>query len=183
MGLTGVLVGRNTLEEALHETAVPGLRLLPAGPVPPNPTELLNSRAMRELHTQLKELADVVIFDSPPCLATADAQVLAAEADGVLYVVQFGFARRTAVQHAGDLLRQARARVIGVVCNKIDIRSQRDDHYMGYYKYYNSYTGNRMDEGKPSEGKNLEQLLTTGDESQPPADRQPIEPSRAKKRG
>jgi capsular exopolysaccharide synthesis family protein len=159
IGLTTVLVNRTPLEEALIETAIPGLRLLAAGPIPPNPAELLNSRAMRQLHAQLKEMADVVIFDSPPCLATADAQVLSAETDGVLYVVQFGVARRSAVHHAAGLLRQAHARVLGIVGNKIDLRSQRDDYYFGYYRYYDRYSTKSLETGTTDEGKALEQLL------------------------
>jgi Mrp family chromosome partitioning ATPase len=138
---------------------------------------------MRELHSQLKELADVVIYDSPPCLATADAQVLAAESDGVLYVVQFGLARRSAVQHAGELLHQAHARIIGVVCNKVDIHSQRDDYYFGYYKYYDRYTANRMEQGQSADGNNLEQFLTTGQEPEGPGAEEPVEPSRLKLEG
>jgi capsular exopolysaccharide synthesis family protein len=139
-GLTNVLVGNTDLDDALQETAIPGLRVLATGPLPPNPAELLNSPAMRNLHSQLRERADVVIYDSPPFLASADAQVLSADVDGVLYVVQFGEARKSAIRHANDLLAQAHANVMGIVFNKITLSGIRDDYYYyGYYRYYRYY--------------------------------------------
>jgi capsular exopolysaccharide synthesis family protein len=139
-GLTNVLVGNTSLDDALQETAIPGLRVLSTGPLPPNPAELLNSPAMRNLHSQLRERADVVIYDSPPFLASADAQVLSADVDGVLYVVQFGEARKSAIRHSNDLLSQAHANVMGVVFNKITLSGIREDYYYyGYYRYYRYY--------------------------------------------
>lgn len=139
-GVTNVLVGHTTLNEALKESGVPGLRILTAGPIPPNPAELLNSRAMHQLHQDLKGIADVVLYDSPPFLATADAQILSSEVDGVLYVVQFGEAKKSAVRHAADMMEQTRARVLGLVFNKIDLSNKRDDYYYGYYSYYSHYS-------------------------------------------
>ncbi len=148
-GLTNVLVGHTSLEDALKETNIPGLRVLPAGPLPPNPAELLNSQAMKQLHKALKDQADIVVFDSPPCLATADAQVMAAETDGVLYVVQFGEVKKSAVRHAVEMLRQARTRILGVVFNKIDLTAKRDAYYYGYYGYYGYYQTTQLEDGRP----------------------------------
>jgi succinoglycan biosynthesis transport protein ExoP len=148
-GLTNVLVGHTSFEDALKDTNIPGLRCLTAGPLPPNPAELLNSQAMRQLHQMLKDNCDIVIFDSPPCLATADAQVLAAETDGVLYVIQFGEAKKSAVRHAVEMLKQARARVLGVVFNKIDLTAKRDAYYYGYYGYYGYYQTTQLEDGRP----------------------------------
>ncbi len=149
-GLTNVLVGNTELDDALQETAIPGLRVLATGPLPPNPAELLNSPAMRNLHGMLRERADVVIYDSPPFLASADAQVLSADVDGVLYVVQFGEARKSAIRHANDLLSQAHANVMGIVFNKITLSGIRDDYYYyGYYRYYRYYDYKPKLEGEP----------------------------------
>lgn len=148
-GLTNVLVGHTSLDDAIKETSIPGLRVLPAGPLPPNPAELLNSQAMKQLHKALKDQADIVVFDSPPCLATADAQVMAAETDGVLYVVQFGEAKKSAVRHAVEMLRQARTRILGVVFNKIDLTAKRDAYYYGYYGYYGYYQTTQLEDGRP----------------------------------
>ncbi|HXG24684.1 MAG TPA: polysaccharide biosynthesis tyrosine autokinase [Chthonomonadales bacterium] len=147
-GLTNVLVGHTTLADALKTTNVPGLRVLTSGPLPPNPAELLNSKAMRQLHTELKEAAEIVIFDSPPMLATADAQVLSAETDGVIYVVQFGEAKKSAMRHASELFHQARANLLGIVFNKIDLTSKRDGYYSGYYHYYSYYHSGQLEDGQ-----------------------------------
>lgn len=130
-GLSNVLVGQSQLDDCLRESGVPGMRLLTAGVLPPNPVELLNSPTMAALIETLKGKADVLIFDAPPLLATADAQVLASKVDGVLYVMQLGRVPRSAVQRSFELLRQARANVIGIVFNKISERIQSD----GYYGY------------------------------------------------
>jgi capsular exopolysaccharide synthesis family protein len=138
-GLTSVLIGHTSLEEALQTTPIPGLQLLSCGPIPPNPAELLSSRAMHDMHRQLMQMADLVIFDSPPVLATADAQVLAAQVDGVVYVVQLGETRKSAVRFAADLLRQARARTLGVVFNKMSVSAKPGYYGYGYYGYGYGY--------------------------------------------
>jgi capsular exopolysaccharide synthesis family protein len=171
-GLTNVLVGHTRLEDALKETEIPGLRILTAGPLPPNPAELLNSNAMRAVHRELRDMADAVIFDSPPFLATADAQVLAAMADGIIYVVQFGEAKKSAVRHAMDLINQAHARILGVVFNKIDLTSRRDDYYQGYNRYYTYYHLPQLESGESRNRATteFEALLNGENGTGPPAD-------------
>jgi len=137
-GLTNVLAAQATLEDALQETDIPGLRILTSGVLPPNPAELLNSMAMDELLEAMKEVADTVIFDSPPCLATADAQVLSAKVDGVIYVMELGKVRKSAVQRSFELLHQAHAHVLGVVFNKIDQTSHGHHYYSYDYGYYSN---------------------------------------------
>lgn len=134
-GLTNVLVGAMDVDDALQATEIENLRVLTSGPIPPNPAELLNSRAMEQVQEMLKARADVVIFDSPPCLSVADAQVLSATVDGLIYVIQLGSTKKTALRHGYELLRQAHARVLGVVYNKIP-DSGRSGYYYGYYSYY-----------------------------------------------
>jgi capsular exopolysaccharide synthesis family protein len=134
-GLTNVLVGQVPLAEALRETSVPGLRILTSGALPPNSAELLNSPAMDELLRVLEDSCDTVIFDSPPVLATADAQILAAKVDGVAYVMELGKVHKSAVQRSFELLHQARARIIGIVFNKVD----QDNAAHSYYGYYGEY--------------------------------------------
>jgi polysaccharide biosynthesis transport protein len=139
-GLTNVLVGHTDLKQALRETTVPKLQLLTAGPLPPNPAEMLHSKPMKQLHEQLKKLADVVIFDTPPCLAVADAQVMAASVDGVLYVIQFGETKKSGVRHAVELLEQAHANILGMIFNKIELPANQD-YYYGYFNYYRAEPG------------------------------------------
>jgi polysaccharide biosynthesis transport protein len=150
-GLTSVLVGHTALEEALRETTVPNLRLLMSGPLPPNPAELLNSRPMRQIHQQLETLADVVIFDSPPCLAAAEAQVLAGAAGGVLYVIELGETRKSRLRYAAGLLEQANANVLGAIFNKIKLATGQELYYSGYFNYYLTLQGNIRRHGPNSE--------------------------------
>ena len=112
-GLTNVLVGALPLDKALQETEVENLQILTSGPIPPNPAELLNSSAMEQIQEMLKERCDVVIYDTPPCLSVADAQIMAATVDGLIYVVQVGSTRKSAIKHGNELLRQAHARILG----------------------------------------------------------------------
>jgi capsular exopolysaccharide synthesis family protein len=134
-GLSNVLVGQAALQDALQATDIPGLRVLTCGVLPPNPAELLNSQAMDELLEAMKADSDMVIFDSPPCLATADAQVLSAKVDGVVYVMELGKVHKSSVQRSFELFHQAQARVLGVVFNKIE-SSNRDSYTYYDYGYY-----------------------------------------------
>jgi len=133
-GLTDVLLGRHTPAEALQPTEVPGLRVLTSGPVPPNPAELLNSTPMSHLVSELQSMADVVIFDTPPCLPVTDAQVLAAKVEGVLLVAEIGEVRKADLRHARELFDRAHARTVGLIFNKISAAS-------GGYYYYGRRSG------------------------------------------
>jgi non-specific protein-tyrosine kinase len=104
-------------EFPLVETGVDGLRLLPSGPLPPNPAELVGSQRMGEVMAQLRERADYVLFDSPPVLAVADARILATKVDAVLLVVRAGTTKRDLAQQAKAQLEQVKAPLIGVVLN------------------------------------------------------------------
>jgi polysaccharide biosynthesis transport protein len=143
-GLTHILLDPTGLREALRPTSLPNLLLLTAGTLPPNPTELLHSQPMQRIHEQLTAWADVVIYDSPPCLAAgADTQVLAGLAGGVLYVVQFGETRRSGLQHALDLLAQTTTPLLGVIYNKIDLEQGRPLYEAGYFNYDLTTQGDR----------------------------------------
>jgi capsular exopolysaccharide synthesis family protein len=148
-GLTNVLVGQVDLADALRETNILGLRILTAGALPPNSVELLNSPAMDKLYSELKESSDIIIFDSPPVLATADAQVLSSRVDGVLYVMELGKVKRSAMQRSFELLHQARAHILGILFNKVD--QNNGDHYDAY-NYYDEYISDDKDgKGKGSQ--------------------------------
>jgi polysaccharide biosynthesis transport protein len=143
-GLTHILLDPTGLREALRPTSLPNLLLLTAGTLPPNPTELLHSQPMQRIHEQLTAWADVVIYDSPPCLAAgADTQVLAELACGVLYVVQFGETRRSGLQHALELLAQTTTPLLGVIYNKIDLEQGRPLYEAGYFNYDLTTQGDR----------------------------------------
>jgi polysaccharide biosynthesis transport protein len=135
-GLTDVLLGNRKAADALRNTAVVGLRVLTSGPIPPNPAELLNSGPMTALIGELRGMADIVIFDTPPCLPVTDAQVLAAKVEGVLLVAALGEAKKAEVKHAKELFDRAHARTVGLIFNKI---SQATGGY--YYTYHRSPYG------------------------------------------
>lgn len=117
--------------DALLKTPVEGLLLLPSGPPPPNPAELLGSSRMATVLDQLSALADIVVIDSPPLLPVTDAAVLAARADGVLLVTSLNETPRTALERSRTILEGTGARILGVVINKG--RTTRDGYYTAYY--------------------------------------------------
>jgi tyrosine-protein kinase Etk/Wzc len=132
-GLTDVLVGTTGLREAIRPNVAPKLDLLPAGPQPPNPSELLGSEAMQKLVAQLRGQYEMVVFDSPPILAVTDATVLGAASDAVILVLRAGETEEAAAQRALQQLRRVQARVAGAVLNGIERR--RDRYYNRYYNY------------------------------------------------
>jgi polysaccharide biosynthesis transport protein len=141
LGLSDVLLGQQTLEEALQP--VPGydsLWILGAGPVPANPAELLNRPMARQVFAALRERFDLVLVDSPPVLPVTDAMVLSAHTDGALIVVAAGQTRRPQLQRTAERFAQAQAPVIGIVLNEV---SKEDGYGSGYgYGYgYGSYGG------------------------------------------
>lgn len=106
MGLTSVLIGEATADEALIETEVPNLSLLPCGPIPPNPAELLHSQKASELMVYLRTQFDRIVFDSPPISAVTDALALGPQLDGVVLVVRV---RQTAIRPRGYSVSSARS--------------------------------------------------------------------------
>ena len=152
-GLSNVLAGELTLDEALRATSVEGLQVLTCGPLPPNPAEILNSQAMRDLLADLKSRADLVLLDTPPVLPVTDGQVLAGHVDSVVLVVEAGRTRKSDVKHAFTLLKPSRARILGVVLNKIDQTSKGYYYYHYYYRGgYGKYQGYGDRGGAPSLG-------------------------------
>jgi capsular exopolysaccharide synthesis family protein len=129
-GLTTMMVDETAQSEPpLRKTSVDGLRVLPAGPSPPNPAELLGSRRMKEAMAALLEQADLLLFDAPPVLAVTDALVLAVQADGVLLVVKAGSTKREHVQQAKERLERVNARIVGSVLNNAPTDSTLEGYY------------------------------------------------------
>ncbi|HEY73778.1 MAG: capsular biosynthesis protein [Chloroflexi bacterium] len=117
-GLTTMVVEEAALDDPpLLDTGVDNLQLMPSGPLPPNPTDILGSRRMEEAIARLKTRADVVLFDAPPVVAVTDAAVLGTKVDGVLLVVCAGRTRREHTQRARELLERGHVRIVGAVLN------------------------------------------------------------------
>ena len=133
-GLTTVLASDRSVEEVLVATETEGLRILPSGPIPPNPVELLASDKMMELCQTLANEADLILYDTPPIVMVSDAPTLASQSDGVLLVIEQGGVSRRLVTEVQDILTRAHTRTIGVVLNKV---TRQAGHY--YYSYYYSY--------------------------------------------
>ncbi|MBN1933385.1 MAG: polysaccharide biosynthesis tyrosine autokinase, partial [Anaerolineae bacterium] len=118
-GLTLLLLNEAELEHCVVDVDTPNLYVLPSGPLPPNPSELLGSQPMARLIEEFQSFADVVLFDVPPVLAYADAMVLAARMDGVVLVVDSRATRQEAALRAVEVLHNADARILGAVLNKV----------------------------------------------------------------
>lgn len=132
-GLTGHLTGSASLEEVIKPSKIDGLDVIPAGPVPPNPAELLQSKAMANTIAQLREQYDIVIFDGAPTIAVTDAAVMASQADGTVLVIRAHQVPKDVALHAKSLLDQANARLLGVVLNGVRPQDQKNYHYYYYY--------------------------------------------------
>lgn len=127
-----------TTEQVMQATGVPGLHVITSGPVPPNPAEVLDSKLMGTTLDELRARADLVILDSPPVLAVADASIMGATASGTLLVVDAGRTRSDAARRAVETLHASKTRILGVVLNKLE--AKRASSYYNYY-YYSSGDG------------------------------------------
>jgi len=137
VGLTNALVGELSAQQAIQATRVERLSLLPSGPLPPNPSELLDSARMGAVLQELRETVDVIILDSPPAIMLTDALLLAAQVDKTILVGAAGQVTRDAFDEMVRLLRHARGDILGVVLNKL--RFTAGDPYYYYYYYYYDY--------------------------------------------
>ncbi len=131
-GLSNVMVGNAKASQSVHKTAVPGLWVLAAGHLPPNPAELLGSQRFRDFVTSLKEHFDWILIDSPPVMAVTDAAIAAHAANGVVFVVGAEMTSRHAARAAVEQLEQGRAHFVGAVLNRVDL--ERNSYY--YSNYY-----------------------------------------------
>jgi capsular exopolysaccharide synthesis family protein len=138
-GLTNALSGELDDLDSLIQTydKQPNLKLLPSGPVPPNPAELLGSEEMRRLLTMLSEKFTHIIVDSPPAISFTDASILSTFVDGVILVIHGGRSSRAVVRRAKQQLLDVGAHIFGVVLNNVKIESH-DYYYSGYAGYYKS---------------------------------------------
>lgn len=113
-------------------TRFANLAVVTSGPLPPNPSELLGSRRLDAVIAALRRQADVLIFDSPPALAVADASILAGKVDGAMLVVDAGRTRTQALGRASEALGRSRTRVLGAILNRLSERGRGHDYYYTY---------------------------------------------------
>jgi capsular exopolysaccharide synthesis family protein len=149
-GLSTLISGGDKSEDVIVSLPdVPNLWILPAGPIPPQPAELLGSSVMRDHLARWRNEFDHVIIDTPPCLSVTDAVVLSPEVDRIILVARAGKTTKLALRRACELLLQVNARVMGIVLNALNMRGEGYYYYSGRYSdhYYNEDT--RKD--KPTE--------------------------------
>lgn len=141
MGLTNFLAGQCQFNEMVNGTNYPTLNMIFAGPVPPNPAELLGSNTFRDIISYLRNTYDYVIIDTPPLGSVIDSAIIAKECDGAAIVlaansISYKFARKVKEQ-----LDMSGCKVLGVIMNKVDM--SENGYYGKYYgKYYGQYYGN-----------------------------------------
>jgi capsular exopolysaccharide synthesis family protein len=145
VGLITVLLGRTTLEQAVQMHSS-GVSFLGTGPQPPNPAEVLDTQAMRELFGRLRAAYDVVIVDAPPLLPVADAAILLTEVDGALLVTRHGSTNREQLRQAVARVRAVGGRLVGTILNQAPRR--RLTQYGYGYGYDYGYGQSPRDEGR-----------------------------------
>jgi polysaccharide biosynthesis transport protein len=150
-GMSTVLTGSDKLTDVLQQFSLqPNLWVVPSGPTPPNPAELVGSDRMAELLKELSERFEHIIIDSPPVLVVTDGTILAGLVDGVVLVAESGRTHRAGLMRTRAILENSGARILGVVLNKLDM--QREGYYgygYGYYAYnrYGKYPYGRSAAG------------------------------------
>jgi len=138
-GLSNFIAGTVSLKEIIQPTQIPGLFLIAAGTVPPNPVQLLSSQVFKDLIQQLRQEFQHVVIDTPPIIGFPDGRVISAQTDGVLLVFKHHVTSRESGRLAAHLLEQVNANVFGVVLNMAQAGKFRYGGYYGYYDYYNKY--------------------------------------------
>ena len=134
IGLSSCLTGISSVENAIQETAVENLWLLPSGLHPPNPAELINSQKMKEVLDEVKKKFDVVFIDAPPVLAVIDPVILASQVDAVVFVLKEGKTSRKPLIKAVNELKKVQANIIGVVFN--EVKMKKNGYNSPYYEDY-----------------------------------------------
>ena len=133
LGLSTLITSRSTkIEDVVQYVEDADLDIISSGPVPPNPSELLNSNRMNDLIKELENRYDLVLFDMPPVVSVTDAQIMATKTDGVVFIVRRNIAHTEDVRHAKELLDMVQANVLGVVFNGAEKKSDRSYSYYGY---------------------------------------------------
>lgn len=139
-GISDLLVGKQKFEEAAYKYN-DNLTVLPGGKIPPNPAEMLASKAMTAFLEEMKKHFDYIVLDTPPLQAVSDAQILSTKADGTLIVVRAGVTKKDAVQNSVSIIKKVNGNIIGTVLNAAE---HKKDRYYYYYGDEDSRTARRL---------------------------------------
>jgi polysaccharide biosynthesis transport protein len=157
VGLTEVLTGHKEAQEVIKPTVTENLFLMPSGAIPPNPAELVGSRKMQELIATLLQQYDCIIIDTPPVMPVSDGLLIARLVDGVVLVVNGQKTPRHLVKEARSRLLYARAKILGVVLNRVDMVKGDYAYYYGHYSSYYRHNGDGRNE-EQNEEENQEKM-------------------------
>jgi non-specific protein-tyrosine kinase len=146
-GLTNLILSLQPNGHRPGHEVYRNLSVVPSGPLPPNPADILGSTRMVDLVGELREKADVVIIDAPPVLAASDAAILSTVVDGVILVIDINKTKRREIRRAREAIEAVNGKIIGIVVNRFRIR---DRTY--YYEYAESYGANKTS-GRPPESR------------------------------
>jgi capsular exopolysaccharide synthesis family protein len=158
-GLTSILMGQNQLDECTQPFKVDGdilegVVIVPCGPIPPNPADVLGSDSMGRLLREAAEKYDRVLIDSPPVLVAADTSIICAHADGVIVVSRADETERSALRHCAEELTGVNAKLLGGVLNRVKVSRLNYYHsdycysgYSGYSEDYNNLSDSGLEEG------------------------------------
>ena len=136
-GVTSVLTGKTLPEDVIEDTFVNNLSIITSGPVPPNPSELLNSKGMGSLLDFAREKFDIVVLDAPPVLAVSDVQVLVPKTDGVVIVTNIGKTLKGDLRRTVEVLKLAKAKILGSV-ERVNAKQGDKGYGYGYGYGYQS---------------------------------------------
>ena len=137
-GVTTVLTGKNSVSDVIEPSFVNNLDILTSGPIPPNPSELLNSKRMASILDWARDNYDIVVLDTPPVLAVSDVQVLVPKTDGVVVVAKMGKTLKGDLRRTVEVLKLAKATILGCVER---VNTKRGDRGYGYGYGYSSESG------------------------------------------
>jgi len=135
-GLIDYLVGKNSLDEIIHNSDIPNLDYITSGTIPPNPAEMLESNAMKAFFALIKDKYDIILLDSPPLIAVTDSEILSSIVDSTILVVSAGITETELLEKSVGLIKRDSSSFIGTVLNNFSYRSG----YGSYYKYYYYYS-------------------------------------------
>lgn len=143
-GISDLLVGKQKLETVVNKVKS-NLSIITAGNVPPNPAEMLASKAMASFLEEMKKEYDYIVLDTPPLQAVADAQILSTKVDGTLIVVRAGATKKDDVHNSVSILKKVNGHIIGTVLNAAE---NKKDKYYYHYGDDTSRTGRRLNSKK-----------------------------------
>lgn len=132
-GITNFLTERDfNLNSAVYKTTLANLYVLPSGPIPPNPSELIVSKKMKNMIKNSFKSFDLVIFDAPPLLSVTDGQILSTLVDGTIIVLRDNYTEKQSALEAVDMVNHVNGHIIGAILNDVNDSSE------GYYGYYSN---------------------------------------------